>query len=358
LVSAVWSFEVRVTTAHRPFWLFVLMVGTTGAMAIAGDAGSQQAVVEAELIFPPDAAATPACHASTIVQTPDGTLLAAWFGGAEEGANDVGIWLARREDAAWSKPVEVANGVMSPQKRCPCWNPVLFQPRIGPLVLFFKVGPAPDAWWGEMMSSSDSGRTWQGRRRLPPNVLGPSKDKPVELPDGRILCPSSTEHAGWRIHLEVTRDLKTWGVIGPLNDPCQVGAIQPTILQYAGGRLQMLCRTQGTGLIAQCWSPDAGRTWGELTLTGLPNPNAGIDAVTLRDGRQLLVFNNTPHGRTPLNVAVSSDGKQWNVVLTLEDEPGEYSYPAVIQTTDGRVHLTYTYLRKSIKHVALDPTRL
>jgi predicted neuraminidase len=327
-------------------------------MAIAGDAGWQEAVVQAELIFPLDAAPTPSCHASTIIQTRNGTLLAAWFGGTDEGEDDVGIWLARWERDAWSMPVEVANGVMSPQKRYPCWNPVLFQPRKGPLVLFFKVGPQPDQWWGEMMTSADNGKTWQDRRRLPPNVLGPIKDKPIQLPDGRILCPSSTEHAGWRIHLEVTRDFKTWDVIGPLNDPCQIGAIQPTILQYAGGRLQMLCRTTDKGLIAQCWSPDAGRTWGELTLTDLPNPNAGIDAVTLRDGRQLLVFNNTPRGRTPLNVAVSPDGRDWKVVLTLESAPGEFSYPAVIQTRDGRVHITYTYLRKSIKHVTLDPARL
>ena len=58
--------------------------------------------------------------------------------------------------------------------------------------------------------------------------------------------------------------------------------------------------------------------------------------MTLQDGRQLLVFNNTPKGRTPLNVALSSDGKQWKVVSTLEDQPGEYSYPAVIQAKDGR----------------------
>ncbi len=337
--------------------ILVLGWGTITTMANDGTA-SQAAVVSAELIFPLEAPPTPGCHASTIVETRDGRLLAAWFAGTDEGESDVGIWVSHLDKGAWAKPVEVANGVMSPQKRFPCWNPVLFQPKKGPLVLFFKVGPSPSQWWGEMITSRDNGKTWQNRKRLDPQVVGPIKDKPVQLRDGRILCPSSSENAGWRIHLEVTKDLENWTVIGPLNDPAKIGVIQPTILQYPGGRLQMLCRTRGTGFISQCWSKDGGRTWDELTATELQNPNSGIDAVTLRDGRQLLVFNNTPKGRTPLNVALSSDGKQWKVVSTLEDQPGEYSYPAVIQAKDGRVHITYTYQRKSIKHVVLDPKKL
>jgi len=334
----------------------VLAWGTVAAMA--SDAVTSKATVSAELIFPLENPPTPGCHASTIVQTRYGHLLAAWFAGTDEGEDDVGIWISRRDKDTWSKPVEVANGVMSPQKRFPCWNPVLFQPRRGPLVLFFKVGPSPSQWWGEMVTSSDNGKTWSNQRRLDPNVVGPIKNKPIQLRDGRILCPSSSENAGWRIHLEVTKDLENWTVIGPLNDPAKIGVIQPTILQHFGDRLQMLCRTRGTGFISQSWSQDGGRTWDELTATELPNPNSGIDAVTLRDGRQLLVFNNTPKGRTPLNVALSADGKLWRVVLTLEDQPGEYSYPAVIQARDGRVHITYTYQRKSIKHVVLDPEKL
>ncbi len=338
--------------------LVLVVGGGSGTMAASDRVAASPAVVQADLIFPLEGRPTPGCHASTIVQTREGQLVAAWFAGKDEGADDVGIWSSRLENGRWSRPVEVANGVMSPQKRFPCWNPVLFQPRQGPLVLFFKVGPSPSQWWGERMISEDGGRTWKDRRRLPPEVVGPIKDKPVQLDDGRILCPSSSENAGWRVHVEITRDFETWEVIGPLNDPAKIGVIQPTILTYSDKSLQMLCRTRGKGFIAESRSQDGGRTWSEMTLLSLPNPNSGIDAVTLKDGRQLLVFNNTPRGRTPLNVALSSDGKDWKVVVTLEDQPGEYSYPAVIQTSDGKVHTTYTYRRQSIKHVVLDPGKL
>jgi predicted neuraminidase len=70
-----------------------------------------------------------------------------------------------------------------------------------------------------------------------------------------------------------------------------------------------------------------------------------------------LVYNHTTKGRSPLNVAVSSDGKKWTMVVDLEDQPGEYSYPAVIQTADGKVHVTYTWKRLRIRHAVLDPAR-
>ena len=154
---------------------------------------------------------------------------------------------------------------------------------------------------------------------------GTDQNKPIQLDDGRILCPSSSEHQGWRVHVEITSDLKDWRMVGPLNDGKEYGVIQPTILTYPDGRLQMLCRTRGKAYVTQSWSTDGGSTWSPFSVTSLPNPNSGIDGVTLKDGRQLLVFNNTPKGRSPLNVAVSSDGQNWDVVLTLEDQPGEYS---------------------------------
>jgi predicted neuraminidase len=321
-----------------------------------------------ELIYPLDDKPTPQCHASTIVETPSG-LVAAWFGGKHERNPDVGIWLSRHDGNSWSKPVEVINGVQQSGERFPCWNPVLFRPKSGPLMLFCKIGPSPRQWWGVLTTSDDDGRTWSKPRKLGENdkighLIGPVKNKPMQLDDGSILCPSSSEHNQWRVHFELTRDLgKTWEVIGPIHDGIEFGAIQPSILTYPDGKMQVLCRSR-QNVIAQSWSADGGKTWSKMAATTLPNPNAGTDAVTLEDGRQLLVYNHTtrqggfPSGRNMLNVAVSKDGQDWKTVLTLERATGEYSYPAVVQTSDGKVHVTYTYQRQSVKHVLLDPAEI
>ncbi|PTY00387.1 sialidase [Opitutus sp. ER46] len=310
----------------------------------------------------------PSCHASTIVENAAGELLAAWFGGTKERDPDVGIWVARQEGGRWLPAVEVANGVQPTGPRLPTWNPVLFQPRSGPLVLFYKVGPSPSTWWGMVMTSGDGGRTWSQPTRLPENVLGPIKNKPVELADGTWIAPSSTEgKGGWRAHFELSRDAgRTWSLIGPV-EPNGLEAIQPSVLFHRDGRLQALSRTRN-GVIASTWSKDQGRSWSPLERTELPNPNSGTDAVTLADGRQLMVYNHsvppperpTKGVRYPLDVAMSDDGITWRHVLTLEDEPREagYAYPAVIQGRDGRVHITYTWDRKMIRHVVVDPSKL
>jgi predicted neuraminidase len=312
-------------------------------------------------------------HASTIVETRDG-LLAAWFAGTAEGNPDVGIWVSRRRGQVfdldvkardltpWSAPAEVADGRQPDGTRHPCWNPVLFQPSRGPLVLFYKVGPSPSEWWGQARTSTDEGRTWSEPVRLPDGVLGPIRAKPVELPGGVVLAGSSTEHAGWVVHMErwTTGELASaaaWRTSGPLNDPREFEAIQPTILVHSPKRLQALCRSRQK-VVTQLWSEDGGATWGRMTATSLPNPSAGIDALRLADGRFLLVHNPTASGRERLEVAVSADGKAWRPAAALETSGGEYSYPAAVQARDGRVHVTYTWRRERIKHVVLDPAAI
>ena len=335
---------------------------------------------------------TKECHASTIAETPHG-LVAAWFAGTRERDPDVGILVSRLVDGQWTEPVEVVNGVQSSGLRYPTWNPVLFQPAEGPLMLFYKAGPHPRAWWGMLTTSEDGGQTWSWPTKLGEaytigHLLGPVKNKPIQLEDGTILCPSSTEieyedgSAHWRIHFEVSRDLgKSWEVIGPIHNGDHFHAIQPSILTYPEGKLQILCRSREKRIV-QSWSNDYGKTWSALSTTSLPNPNSGTDAVTLKDGRQLLIYNHSEglvkqkdgpilKPRRILNLAISSDGKDWKPVMTLENETGEhpkdpdrrrhfgeYSYPAIIQTADGLVNLVYTWNREGIKHAVVDPAKL
>jgi predicted neuraminidase len=83
----------------------------------------------------------------------------------------------------------------------------------------------------------------------------------------------------------------------------------------------------------------------------VPNPNSGIDAVALRDGRIVLIYNDSTSERTPLDLAVSRDGENFRNFAVLESKPGEYSYPAIIQDAKGDLEITYTWNRKSIKYV-------
>ncbi len=332
----------------RPFLLAVTCVLlSTVAMA------KPPLVVKSEFIY--EKASFDSCHASTIAETPGG-LVTAWFGGTDEGNKDVAIWTSRQVKGKWTAPEMVIDGIQEDGSRHPCWNPVLFQQPDGPLLLFAKVGPSPRTWWGVLSSSADNGVSWSSVRRLPEGQAGPIKNKPVLLKDGRLLCGSSSEDQGWRVHMEWTTDIgATWKRTGVLNDGKEFGAIQPTILSHKDGSLQILCRSKGLGKIVQATSTDGGRNWSPLTPTSLPNPNSGIDAVTLADGRHVLIYNHTLRGRSPMNLAVSDDGKTWSMVKALETDPGEYSYPAIIQAADGTLHVTYTWKRQKVKHLVLDP---
>ena len=300
------------------------------------------------------------CHASTLAETPEG-LVAAWFGGTPEKPPEVCIWVSRRIGDKWTYPVEVANGIQHADKRYPCWNPVLFYDPEAGLLLFYKVGPSPSEWWGMLKVSRDNGRTWSEGRRLPEDILGPVKNKPVLLSGGILLCPSSSEHDGWKVNLELTTDWgKTWKFIGPVPADDTLQAIQPSVLRHPGERLQILCRSRNNRIV-ESWSADGGLTWSPLKVTSLRNPNSGTAAVTLRDGRHLLVYNPTqkrPGGwggeRHPLVLAQSADGEHWADLLTLEAGPGEYSYPAIIEGNDGTIHISYTWRRERIKYIRVE----
>lgn len=295
----------------------------------------------------------PSCHASTIVELPSGKLLCSWFGGTEESASDVAIWLSSCEKDIWSPPREVA------REEAPCWNPVLFQLPSQEILLFYKAGPSPRGWTGFLKRSLDQGLHWSSSEKLPAGILGPIKNKPLLLEDGSLLCGSSIE--SWQANacwLEITRDGgKTWEKKGPisLKNPHQ-GIIQPTLFFDCKGALKMLFRPrQGLRNICQTYSLDEGKTWAPVEILKLSNPDSAIDAVKLKNGTVLLVYNDLTQGRNHLDIAISEEGEDhWEHILTLEDSvEGEYSYPAVIQSQDGKVHITYTWNRRRIKHVVV-----
>jgi predicted neuraminidase len=317
--------------------------------------------IPTEFIY--ESAPFPSCHASTIVETPSG-LLVSFFGGTHERHPDVCIYVCHHHQGKWDAPVMAADGVQPDGTRQPTWNPVLFQPRGGPLLLFYKVGPNPREWWGMFCSSDDDGETWSGPVRLPAGILGPIKNKPVQLDSGDIISPTSVEEEkdnGWHVYFERSRDGgKTWEATARVQARSEIDAIQPSILVHTQRRLQAIGRTKSARLF-ETWSDDGGETWSELSLTTLPNCNSGTDAVTLQDGRHLLVYNDSAveKVRYPLNIAVSRDGRAWEAAGVLETEPpGQYSYPAVIQSADGLVHITYTWKRLSIKHGVVDPSSI
>ena len=298
----------------------------------------------------------PSCHASTLVELKNGDILAAWFGGKDEGDKSVEIWLSRRSDGKWSMPV-----TMTDYPDQPTWNPVLFRDNSNKIWLFFKVGPSPREWTGAYRTSTDDGKTWSDITLLPAGLFGPIKNKPIQLANGDIVCGTSVEaYRVWTCWTEISSDEgKNWRIGGPITVPEQpFGVIQPTLWEYEPGKLKMLMRSRrNIGYVVESHSEDGGYTWSPgKAVKSLPNPNAGIDAIRMKDGTIALVYNHTPNSRSPLNIAFSKDnGVTWGEPYVLEDQPGEYSYPAIIQSKDGKLHITYTWKREKVKYVVIDP---
>ena len=356
-----------------PLFVFILLFSSCtespDSAASEPSASSAPIVLSSEFVY--EDASFPSAHASTVVETPGG-IAAAWFGGTAEKNPDVGIWFSLNDGNGWSEPLEVADGVAADGTDYACWNPVLYQPEGGPLVLFYKVGVNPREWWGAVRVSRDNGSTWSEEQRLPDGVLGPVRAKPILMDDGSLLAGSSTEHDGWVVHMERLKQpaeggdmwsldylgsSDSWEIVPDLNDAEEFSAIQPTILVHSPTKLQIMCRST-QDVISTAWSEDGGQTWGPMMASELPNPSAGVDAVNLADGRFLLIYNPTTEGRHQLALAISDDGEAWDQVHLLEDTEGEYSYPAMIQAKDGKVHITYTWRREKVRYVVVDPGAL
>jgi len=301
-------------------------------------------------------------HAATLVETKPNEIMAAWFGGKYEGAKDVGIYFSTYRNKTWSAPQNLIQPLIKKGDTLPCWNPVLFKAKGKTLYLFYKVGKNPREWFGAMISSRDNGTTWSNPEYLPEGILGPIKNKPIEVTPGVILCGSSTESVEgnlWRSHVETyTEATGKWKKIN-IENRQNFEIIQPTFLVHSD-KIQMLFRSKHNKLITS-WSKDKGQNWTQTDSINVVNSNSGIDALTLSKKSFLLVNNPLKqgkdwfNGRNVLDVEHSQDGIHWNKLFDLEYQPeGEFSYPAIIQTSDKKVHVLYTYNRKYIKHVSFD----
>jgi len=300
----------------------------------------------------------PSCHASTLVTLPDGRILAAWFAGQREGADDVGIWSSVCENGIWSEAKRVSD-----ETGIAHWNPVLHLKKDGTIILFYKYGPVIKRWFTKFVTSKD-GVNWSEPAELVPGDgignegfggRGPVKNKCLRLSDGRLLAPASIEPTkdDWIPFIDISEDDGvTWEkcplMERPLYEGEPVGMIQPTLWEDEKG-VHCLLRSN-KGAIYRSDSAN-GTDWCMPYRTVLPNNNSGLDLDKDSEGRIWLVYNPVTENwgkRSPLTLAVSFDsGETFRDVLNLEVRPGEYSYPAII-AEGNRLRITYTYDRTKI----------
>lgn len=308
----------------------------------------------------------PMSHCSTLACLPDGSLFAAWFSAAFETAHDQVILAAQKAPGRpWTSPRIIAQ--VSGQA---VGQPVFLVRPNGGLWLFFVLvadpGPPPGtpafdmlpphAAWDSaqpyVQCSSDLGRTWG----LPHHLLDHPglmfRSRPLVLPE-RIIVPVYDERAWHSMMLISDDDGRSWRLTDPIVSP--PGNIHPCLAPLSNGRLVAYLRTGGRGgVIWRSESADGGERWTAPQPTQLPNPNSGIDLLRLQNGWLLLAFNNSSTARTPLCVAMAAEDEQWRWMRMIEDQPGEYSYPALIQTVEGLIHMVYTYSRKHIQYACFD----
>jgi len=307
----------------------------------------------------------PSCHGSTILELPNGDLLAAWYAGSREKGDDVVILGARlvSGDTIWSNYEVWAD---TPDKSE--GNPVLFYDRNGVLWLFYQTmygsgegrtrqGTGWTTCKIKAKISNDFGMSWQTERTLVEEWGFLTRNKVLQLADGTILLPVHDER-DWSSRILISNDDgQNWKFSERIDSGggFHKGNIEPTIILRDDGKILCFMRSGAdTNQIWKSLSSDHGEHWSEPVEIDQPNPNSACDLLKLKNGNVVLAFNNTKSNRTPLTLTISTDdGETWAALRNLEDSEGEYSYPAIIQTKDGKIHVTYTYMRNKIKHVEL-----
>ena len=309
----------------------------------------------------------PSSHCSVISSLPSGDRMAVWYGGSREGAADVAVYTSRlsKGSTAWSPPVVAVDRVMAQNELDryikKVGNAVIFPDRLGKVWMIY-VTVTMGGWSGcalNLKISHDDGRTWGESLRLTLNpFLNLStlvRNKPIYASDGRIGLP---------VYHEMARKFPQMLWLKPQDNgrphyrirslPWKPGLIQPTLVALENDRVLMIMRDGGDErCLRTSFSEDNGWTWSPTAMSGLPNPDSGVDALRLRDGRILLAYNDAERGRESLRLALSSDGgRNWTPGAYIErGRDREFSYPYLVEDGAGRIHLTYTWQRKRIKHV-------
>ncbi|TWU09183.1 AhpC/TSA family protein [Symmachiella macrocystis] len=296
-------------------------------------------------------------HCSVIEQAPNGDLLCVWYGGNYESGDDQMIFLARRKKGSrtWSEPEVLIEDALLPPG-----NAIIFvDGRKRLQMVWCRMEPTRPirrgGGWDRcrlmLRTSEDSGRTWsKDREMFDEDLWAVPRNRPLTLRDGTIVLPVEAVVDG--------RDGSTFLISRDDGDSWKIGGFttggsQPALAEREDGSLVALMRKypQITEIISQ----DQGETWSEAKPTTLNNPDSGISMIPMANGHWVIVYNDSKNSRTPLSIARSTDeGRTWEAPLKLEANPGEYSYPSLLQTADGKIHVTYTFRRYGIKHVELN----
>ncbi len=314
---------------------------------------------------------TPEVHSAGVVELNNGDIRAVWYGGTREGHSDVSIYtnVWNAANRKWGKEhiaVDLAKTRMGSKRYArKLGNPVITRGSDDNLWLFYV--SAVGGWATSRINlsiSRDEGKSWETPKHLITSpILNLStlvKGTPVHLTDGTIGLP--VYHEFLAKFGELLRLDKDGNVIDKTRLAWGRDSLQPVIMPYSEQKAVSLLRYAGdppNRILAQ-FSSTAGLSWPKPFKTDLPNPNAAIAGVSINGGKRLLmVFNDHPEERDKLSLAVSDDqGESWNTIHIFErwnkewkgDNQG-YSYPSLIQTTNGDFHLVYSWNVRKIKHV-------
>lgn len=291
------------------------------------------------------------CHGPSILAAASGDLLVAWYAYPEDEHRDASLVLARRPCGGTWLPSETVLGSSDGS----IGNPVLFQEPSGRIWLFFVV--LEGSYWTDAvvhgMSSDNGGVSWSSPATIVPEGGVMIRHAPVQRGDGHWLLPAYDE----RLH--ITRMLSARTPAGPWTEIVRFDAvplIQPVLVRTSAGLTLLFRPWSDPRVVWRSHSSDEAARWSPPVRTSLPNPLSGIGAFAYGD-HLAAVYNHTEeHARRPLSFAASDDGGQvWTAALQLDDLHGELSYPCFVATGAGTVHGVYTYNRRLIKYVELDP---